>query len=151
MALSAKVRAPLEDGLFRPCHRQIIWAGHRTFEIGAKLTRRLGNLMGPQRSRLPVALAVNKAAPCATAAAPGRPAPPTMYSAYQSDQFASRSPPVRFSCSPCAAPARRSAVARSADEVKVVSCASTRPGNRAVTSCNSQLLPSGSLNVAYEK
>ena len=38
-----------------------------------------------------------------------------------------------------------------AGEVNVVSSASTRPGNRAVTSCNSQLLPSGSLNVAYEK
>ena len=38
----------------------------------------------------------------------------TMYSAYQSGQFTSYWPPVRFSCSPCAAPARRSAAASSA-------------------------------------
>ena len=44
----------------------------------------------------------------------------TMYSAYQSGQFASCWP-VRFSCSPCAAAARRSAVASSVDEVNVVS------------------------------
>jgi hypothetical protein len=49
---------------------------------------------------------------------------------------------------PCAAAARRSALARSADEVNVVLSASTRPGNRAVTSWNSQPLPSGSLNEA---
>ena len=73
----------------------------------------------------------------------------TMYSAYQSGQFAS-GPPVRFSCSPCAAAARRSAVASSVDEVKVVS-PSTRPGNRAVISCNSQPLPSGSLKEANER
>src|SRR5712671_7437184 len=72
----------------------------------------------------------------------------TMYSAYQSGQFASCCPPVRFSCSPCAAAARRRAPASSADEVNVVSLASTRPGNRAVTSWNSQPLPSGSLNEA---
>lgn len=36
----------------------------------------------------------------------------TMYSAYQSDQFASRWP-VRFSCSPCAASARRNAAGAS--------------------------------------
>ena len=41
-----------------------------------------------------------------------------MYSAYQSGQFASCWPPERFSCSPCAAAARRSALARSVDEVK---------------------------------
>src|SRR6267142_2217566 len=75
----------------------------------------------------------------------------TMYSAYQSGQFASCWPPVRFSCSPCAAAARRSAAASSVDEVNVVSSASTRPGNRAVTSWNSQPLPSGSLNEAKER
>ena len=72
-----------------------------------------------------------------------------MYSAYQSAQFASRTP-VRFSCSPCAAAARRIAAARSATEENAVWVASTRPGNREVTSCSSQVLPSGSLNVAYE-
>ena len=75
----------------------------------------------------------------------------TMYSAYQSGQFTSYWPPVRFSCSPCAAAARRSAAASSVDEVNVVTSASTRPGNRAVTSCSSQPLPSGSLNVANEE
>jgi len=47
------------------------------------------------------------------------------------------------------AAARRSALARSVAEGNVVS-ASTRPGNRAVTSWNSQPLPSGSLNEAKE-
>lgn len=75
----------------------------------------------------------------------------TMYSAYQSGQFSSRWPPVRFSCSPRASDARRSAVASSVDEENVVSLGSTRPGSRAMTSCNSQLLPSGSLKAAYEK
>src|SRR5262245_36457056 len=73
-----------------------------------------------------------------------------MYSAYQSGQFLSRTPPVLFSCSPCAASARRSALASSAREVNVVSSTSTRPGKRVVISCSSQLLPSGSLNEAYE-
>src|SRR6185503_12629927 len=73
----------------------------------------------------------------------------TMYAAYQLGQSASRSP-VRFSCSPCAASARRSALARSLTELYAVSAASTRPGNRVVTSCSSQPLPSGSVNVAYE-
>ncbi len=71
-----------------------------------------------------------------------------MYSAYQSGQFSSGWP-VRFSCWPCAAAARRSACDRSYADAYVVSPA-TRPGNRVVTSCSSQLLPSGSLNVAYE-
>src|SRR5262249_11067448 len=75
---------------------------------------------------------------------------PTMYAAYQSGQFTSCWP-VRFSCSPCAAAARRSALASSVAEVNVVSPASTRPGNRTVTSCNSQPLPSGSLKVANEE
>ena len=52
----------------------------------------------------------------------------TMYSAYQSGQFSSCSPPVRFSCSPWAAAARRSAAARSAGEANVVS---PRPRARA--------------------
>ena len=73
----------------------------------------------------------------------------TMYSAYQSGQFTSCSP-VRFSCSPCAAAARRSVAARSAADVKVVS-ASTRPGRRLVTSWSSQPLPSGSLKEACER
>ena len=44
----------------------------------------------------------------------------TMYAAYQSGQSASRWP-VRFSCSPCAASARRSALARSAVDANAVS------------------------------
>jgi hypothetical protein len=44
-----------------------------------------------------------------------------------------------------------SALASSVDEVNVVSSASTRPDNRTVTSCNSQPLPSGSLNDANER
>src|SRR6266849_7135581 len=74
----------------------------------------------------------------------------TMYSAYQLGQSASRWP-VRFSCSPCAASARRSAPASSVDEVNIVSSASTRPGNRTVSSWSSQPLPSGSLNEANER
>ena len=72
-----------------------------------------------------------------------------MYAAYQSGQFASASP-VRFSCSPWAAAARRSALARSAADANAVSAASIRPGSRVVISCSSQPLPSGSLNVANE-
>src|SRR5918993_650475 len=67
----------------------------------------------------------------------------TMYSAYQSGQFSSRWPPVRVSCSPWAADARRRALARSDAESKLVAFESMRPGNRAVTSCNSHSLPSG--------
>ena len=74
----------------------------------------------------------------------------TMYSAYQSGQFSSRWP-LRFSCSPCAAAARRSAIASSVEEVNVVPCVSTRPGNRAVISWSSQPLPSASLNDANER
>src|SRR4051794_7443525 len=40
----------------------------------------------------------------------------TMYSAYQSGQFASCWPPLRFSCSPWAVAARLSAAASSLDE-----------------------------------
>src|SRR5688572_9670464 len=75
----------------------------------------------------------------------------SMYSAYQSGQFSSRWPPMRVSCSPWAAAARRIALARSETEAKFVSFESIRPGNRVVTSCNSHWLPSGSLNVAYVK
>jgi len=50
-----------------------------------------------------------------------------------------------------AAAARRSALASSDEELNVVSSASTRPGNRAVTSWSSQPLPSGSLNEANER
>jgi type I restriction enzyme R subunit len=73
-----------------------------------------------------------------------------MYAAYQSGQPASCWP-VRFSCSPCAAAARRSAAASSAEEANAVAPASTRPGNRTVTSWSSQPLPSGSRNEAYER
>ena len=73
----------------------------------------------------------------------------TMYSAYQSGQLGSAFP-VLDSCQPCAAAARCNAFERSATELYVVSPA-TRPGRRAVTSCNSQRLPSGSLKVANER
>src|ERR1700734_1668967 len=73
----------------------------------------------------------------------------TMYAAYQSGQFGS-APPVRFSSSPRSAGARRIAFARSTVEANAVSVASTRPGNRDVISWNTQLFPSGSLNVANE-
>src|SRR6202012_4527292 len=43
----------------------------------------------------------------------------TMYSAYHAGQFSSRAP-RRFSCSPCAASARRMASARSFTDAKVV-------------------------------
>ena len=73
----------------------------------------------------------------------------TMYAAYQSDQFGSATP-VRFSCSPCAASARRIALARSPADAKDVDLESIRPGNRVVIYCSSQPLPSGSLKVANE-
>jgi cation/acetate symporter len=57
----------------------------------------------------------------------------TMYAAYQSGQFGSAWP-MRFSCSPCAAEARRSALARSLAEAKESSPGSTRPASRVVTS-----------------
>src|SRR6201987_3784403 len=57
----------------------------------------------------------------------------TMYSAYQSGQFGSALP-MRFSCSPCAADARRIALARSFADAKVVVAGFTRPGSRAVIS-----------------
>ncbi|REG24622.1 hypothetical protein ATI61_114231 [Archangium gephyra] len=68
-----------------------------------------------------------------------------MYRAYQSGQSSSALP-LRFSCSPWAAAARRSALARSLAELNDIRERSTRPGNRVVTSCKSQVLPSGSLN-----
>src|SRR5258705_7036412 len=58
----------------------------------------------------------------------------TMYSAYQSGQLASRWP-VRFSCCPWAASARRRALAKSLTELYELTPASTRPGSRVVTSC----------------
>src|SRR5262249_53230224 len=48
----------------------------------------------------------------------------TMYSAYQSGQFVSYSPPMRFSCSPWATDARRIAFARSRAEPNAVAAAS---------------------------
>ena len=62
-----------------------------------------------------------------------------MYSAYQSGQFASASP-MRFSCSPWAAAARRSALATSFADANVVAPWSMRPGSRVVTSWSSQPL-----------
>ena len=59
-----------------------------------------------------------------------------MQSAYHVGQSASCWP-VRFSCSQCAAAARRSAPASSVGEVNVATSASTRPGARPVTSWNS--------------
>ena len=44
---------------------------------------------------------------------------------------------MRVSCSPWAIDARRIAPARSDAEAKFVAFESTRPGSRAVTSCNS--------------
>src|ERR1700735_705588 len=73
----------------------------------------------------------------------------TMYSAYQSGQFGSAAP-MRFSCSPCAADARRRALATSLTEPNEVEEGSMRPGSLVVTSCRSQVLPSGSLKVAKE-
>ena len=72
----------------------------------------------------------------------------TMYAAYQSG-FSSRCP-VRFSCSPWAASARRSALARSFADAKVVVAESMRPGSRVVTSWNNHPLPSRSANETYE-
>src|SRR5271165_3318630 len=74
----------------------------------------------------------------------------TMYSAYQSGQFASAAP-MRFSCSPWATDARRIAFAKSLAELNEVTPGSTRPGSRVVPSCSCHWLPSGSLNVAREK
>ena len=71
----------------------------------------------------------------------------TIYSAYQSGQFVSRCP-VRFSYSPWAASARRSALARSAVDANAVSVAAIRPGSRVVTSCSNHPLPSGSRKEA---
>src|SRR5487761_1165714 len=73
----------------------------------------------------------------------------TMYRAYQSGQFASAWP-MRFSCSPCAADARRIASARSLAEADDVAAWSTRPGSRVVISWTSQPLPSGSRNETNE-
>src|SRR5438128_6816982 len=73
-----------------------------------------------------------------------------MYAEYQSGQFSSRCP-MRFSCCPWAASARRSALARSFVDAKVVVAESMRPGSRVVSSWNSQPLPSGSWNEANER
>src|SRR4051812_49242649 len=73
----------------------------------------------------------------------------TMYSAYQSGQSGSAAP-VRCSCSPCAAAARRRAPATSATEAKDVVAGSIRPGSRVVISCSTQPFPSGSLKDTYE-
>jgi hypothetical protein len=56
-----------------------------------------------------------------------------MYAAYHSGQFSSRCP-MRFSCSPWAAAARRSAFSRSLVDANAVAVASMRPGSRAVIS-----------------
>ena len=57
---------------------------------------------------------------------------------------------MRFSCSPCAADARRIASARSLAEAYDVASCSTRPGSRVVICWTSQLLPSGSRNETNE-
>src|SRR5689334_10991826 len=67
-----------------------------------------------------------------------------MYSAYHAGHSASACP-MRFSCSPCADAAWRSAASSVVDDANVAAVSSTRPGKRAVISCTSQLLPSGSL------
>jgi hypothetical protein len=72
-----------------------------------------------------------------------------MYSAYQSGQFGSACP-VRASCFPWALAARRSALARSFVDAKLVVPESMRPASRVVTSWRSQPLSSGSLNDAKE-
>src|SRR5215813_9491219 len=72
-----------------------------------------------------------------------------MYLEYQSGQFSSLCP-VRCSCLPCAASARRRAFARSLAEPKEVVAESIRPASRVVISCNTQPLPSGSRNDANE-
>ena len=84
-----------------------------------------------------------------TSAAPSRPAPPPCT---RRTSRASSDLPCRCAshASPWAAAARRSALARSLAEPNEVAAVSTRPGSRAVTSCSSQPLPSGSLNVANE-
>ena len=76
----------------------------------------------------------------------------TMYSAYQSGQFvivlAVRALLV-LAMRGRGAPERAREVGDA--EAKVVAVRVHPPGNRVVTSCNSHPLPSGSLNVAYEK
>jgi hypothetical protein len=57
---------------------------------------------------------------------------------------------MRFSCSPCAAAARRNALARSFADAKVVAEESMRPASRFVTSCSYQPLPSGSVKEMME-
>lgn len=57
---------------------------------------------------------------------------------------------ARFSCSPCAASARRRAAASSVEDGNVVSLVFVRPGSRAVTSWSNQPLPSGSAKEAKE-
>jgi len=74
----------------------------------------------------------------------------TMCEAYHSGQFSSRLP-MRFSYWPWAASARRIASARSLTEAKFMVLDAIRPGKRLVTSCNSQPLPSGSLNETYDR
>ena len=73
----------------------------------------------------------------------------TMYSAYQSGQFASASPGARLVL---AVRGRRALAAPrpGRPRTRTSSRASTRPGSRVVISCSSQPLPSGSLNVANE-
>ena len=72
----------------------------------------------------------------------------TMYSAYQSGQFGSAAP-MRFSCSPWAADARRSAAARSLAEALGTSCQPASLRGHPRRARNSQPLLR-SLNEAYE-
>src|SRR3954447_8320539 len=72
----------------------------------------------------------------------------TMYAAYQVGHCSSRTPPLRASCSPWAVATRISACSRSCTEPNDVAAVLMRPGSRVVTSWSSQVLPSGSANVA---
>ena len=106
----------------------------RAFRRSAALPRMKGSDTRNRGDAAPAAIAhVGSWVPACSA---------TRYSAYQSGRFGSVSP-VRSSCSPCAAAARRSAPATSLTESKDVVAESTRPGRRVVISCSDQALPSG--------
>jgi hypothetical protein len=99
---------------------------------GQRRSAMLAGRAAAQDDDFVVAARVGSSSPACSAA---------MYAAYHSGEFASATP-VRRSCSPWAASARRSALARSAVNANAVSAASIRPGSRVVTSCSNQPLPS---------
>src|SRR5262245_34668637 len=109
---------------------------------GATFGERAGAVLAPAADDHVVVAQVGSSVPACSA---------TMYAAYHSGQFSSRCPPIRFSCCPWAASARRNALARSFADAKVVVAESMRPGSRVVISWNSQPLPSGSWNEANER